>query len=60
MHKSFLLSADMAHAIHPNYPEKHHSNHMPLIHEGIVMKINANQRYATDCVGSSVLKVLAA
>ena len=59
IHRSFLLSADMAHAVHPNYPEKHHSQHMPMLQQGIVLKINANQRYMTDTVGSSVLKVLA-
>jgi aspartyl aminopeptidase len=60
IHNSFLLSADMAHAVHPNYSEKHHSSHRPSIHGGIVVKINANQRYATDVVSSSALKVLAA
>ena len=59
IHKSFLLSADMAHAVHPNYSEKHQSQHQPQLQKGIVVKINANQRYMTDCVGSSVLKVLA-
>ncbi len=59
IHKSFLLSADMAHAVHPNYSEKHQGQHMPKIQEGIVLKVNANQRYMTDSVGSSVLKVLA-
>lgn len=59
IHKSFLLSADMAHAVHPNYSEKHQGQHQPKIQEGIVVKINANQRYMTDTVGSSVLKVLA-
>lgn len=49
----------MAHAVHPNYSEKHHGQHMPKLHEGIVIKINANQRYMTDSVGSSVLKVIA-
>jgi len=60
IHKSFLLSADMAHAVHPNYSEKHQGQHQPKIQEGIDLKINANQRYMTDTVGSSVLKVLAA
>lgn len=59
IHKSFLLSADMAHAVHPNYSEKHHGDHQPRMQQGIVLKINANQRYMTDTVGSSVLKVLA-
>lgn len=49
----------MAHAVHPNYAEKHHSDHQPKLQEGIVLKVNANQRYMTDSVGSSVLKVLA-
>lgn len=58
--KSFFVSADMAHAIHPNYSEKHQSSHMPKFHEGIVLKINANQRYTTDSVSAAILKVLAA
>jgi aspartyl aminopeptidase len=60
IHRSFLISADMAHAVHPNYSGKHQPQHMPTIHGGIVVKINANQRYATDVVSSSALKVLAA
>ena len=60
IHSSFLLTADMAHAVHPNYSEKHQAQHRPAMQEGIVLKINANQRYMTDCVGSSVLKSLAA
>ena len=59
IHRSFVLSADMAHGVHPNYSEKHHGQHMPKIHEGIVIKINANQRYMTDTVGSSILKCIA-
>ena len=57
--KSFLLSADMAHAIHPNYSEKHQPNHAPRIHNGIVLKNNANQRYMTDTVGASIVRAVA-
>jgi aspartyl aminopeptidase len=58
--RSFFVSADMAHAIHPNYADKHQPCHQPKIHEGIVIKLNANQRYATDSVSAAILRVLAA
>ncbi|XP_031472933.1 probable aspartyl aminopeptidase [Nymphaea colorata] len=57
--RSFLISADMAHAVHPNYSEKHQSAHSVGINQGIVAKINYNQRYATDLVSGSLLKILA-
>ena len=49
----------MAHAVHPNYSSKHQSNHAVEINKGVVVKVNYNQRYATDLVSSSLLKAVA-
>lgn len=57
--QSFLISADMAHGIHPNYSEKHQPLHAPKIHQGIVIKTNANQRYMTDTVSASIMRAVA-
>lgn len=58
--KSLFVSADMAHAQHPNYSGKHQSNHTPRMHQGIVLKTNVNQRYATDSVSASIMREIAA
>jgi aspartyl aminopeptidase len=45
---SSCVSADNAHAVHPNYPERHDPDHAPLVNHGPAIKLNANQRYATS------------
>lgn len=48
MRQSLMISCDNAHAQHPNFPSKHEQQHAPLLNSGVVIKINANQRYATN------------
>ena len=53
---SFMLSADNAHAVHPNYKEKADSTNRPYMNKGIVIKYNANQKYTTDAISASIFK----
>ena len=55
---SFLVSADMAHAVHANYSDRHDACHAPQLHAGLVVKHNANQRYATDGVTAFLFREL--
>ncbi|KAL2630510.1 hypothetical protein R1flu_015196 [Riccia fluitans] len=59
LRRSFLVSADMAHAVHPNYAERHEEHHQPKLHEGLVLKHNANQRYATTSITAFLFKEVA-
>ena len=54
LESSFLISADLAHAIHPNYAEQHDPTNHPVINKGPVIKISSNQRYTSDSDSSSV------
>ncbi|MBL4834011.1 MAG: M18 family aminopeptidase [Pseudomonas sp.] len=58
--RSVLISADNAHAIHPNFADRHDGNHGPQLNAGPVIKINSNQRYATNSETSSFFRELCA
>ncbi|WP_420555282.1 M18 family aminopeptidase [Neptuniibacter marinus] len=59
INRSMLISADNAHGIHPNFADKHDENHGPLLNAGPVIKINANQRYASNSETSGLFRDLA-
>ncbi|WP_442852232.1 M18 family aminopeptidase [Butyrivibrio sp. WCD3002] len=56
--ESFMVSADNAHAVHPNYTEKADPVNRPKMNGGIVIKYNANQKYTTDAVSAAVCKLV--
>jgi len=58
LQRSMMISADNAHAIHPNYADKHDAEHGPKINQGPVIKTNANQRYATNSDTSAYFRQL--
>ncbi len=56
MPSSFVISADNAHAVHPNHPEYADPVNKPAMNGGIVLKFNGNQRYATDAVSEAIFR----
>lgn len=56
--KSFMVSCDNAHAVHPNHPEKTDANNCTYMNKGIVVKYSANQKYTTDGISSAVFTEL--
>lgn len=52
--KSSCVSADNAHAVHHNYPERHDFSHAPIINQGPALKLNSNQRYATSSTSAAM------
>ncbi|TCK19430.1 aspartyl aminopeptidase [Thiogranum longum] len=56
--RSWMVSVDNAHGIHPNYADKHDGNHGPLLNHGPVIKTNASQRYATNSETAALFRLL--
>mmetsp|Transcript_129316 Transcript_129316/g.295040 ORF Transcript_129316/g.295040 Transcript_129316/m.295040 type:complete len:481 (-) Transcript_129316:83-1525(-) len=59
LQNSILVSADMAHGVHPNYAGKHQRQHRPMMHEGVVIKENANQRYMSNAASMAITREVA-
>ncbi len=57
--RSMLVSVDNAHGVHPNFADRHDDNHGPRLNRGLVLKVNANQRYATNSETGAVFRRLA-
>jgi aspartyl aminopeptidase len=56
--RSVFISADNAHGVHPNFPDRFDKEHLPLLNKGPVIKFNANQRYATNSLTSTFFRVM--
>ena len=55
---SFLVSADNAHAVHPNHTDKADPTNRPYLNKGIVIKYSANQKYTTDAVSGAIMRAI--
>ena len=55
---SFMVSADNAHAVHPNHPEKFDKQNRTYMNKGVVIKHNANQKYTTDAVSGAIMRAI--
>ncbi len=60
MNASFMVSADNAHAVHPNHPEKYDDQNRTFMNGGVVIKHNANQKYTTDAVSDAIFAEICA
>lgn len=56
--ESFMLSADNAHALHPNHPEKADPTNRPMLNKGVVLKFHGGQKYATDAYSEAMVRML--
>lgn len=59
LQRSLLISCDNAHGVHPNYSDRHDPDHGPLLNKGPVLKLNANQRYASNSESCALALLLA-
>lgn len=59
LRSSIALSVDNAHALHPNYQDRHEPRHTPIVNKGVAVKVNGNQRYATSATGVAYVTKLA-
>ena len=58
LRKSFILSVDNGHAVHPNHSEVSDPNNLVYLNKGLIIKFNSNMAYTSDAYSSSLIKVL--